>query len=235
MRTENDIRANESASLATLAMIVGLLPVIAVNGAYALAALFGTVPLCFPYFDGCTSISSTGRTSPSVWVFKPAMLAAALAMAVFFVRSARLTSDKANSGYDGLALSGLAGAAALVLYLTFLGTEGPVYQLLRRYGVSLYFGFTYLAQLLLARRLLHKPSALSPFHARYMLGLSALLLLIGIASIPISNFVVDKDRVENIVEWNFALLLQLNFLFAARALRARCPLPDERLSSSDKG
>lgn len=219
--TENELRL-----LASLALISGLLPVIAINAAYVLAALSETVPLCMPYLDGCTSISSTGRTHPSVWIFKPVMLLTAVTMAAFFLKSARITGSATGPRHDALALLGLAGAAALVLYLLFLGTEGPVYRLLRRYGVTLYFGCTYLAQLLLARRLSGPRSLLSARHARWMLTLCALLLVLGLASIPISNFVADKDRIENVVEWNFALLMQLNFLFAWQAFRNWNPGPD---------
>ena len=67
-----------------------------------------------------------------------------------------------------------------------------------------------------------------------MLALCALLLVIGIASILIGNFVVEKSRIENIIEWNFALLIQLNFLFAWWAFRARNASIDERSCSDDQ-
>ena len=40
---------------------------------------------------------------------------------------------------------------ALVVYATFLGTEGPTYRWLRRYGTVVYFGFTCLCLLLTGR------------------------------------------------------------------------------------
>lgn len=212
--------------LSQLAVATALLPIVATNLAYIVAVWFDTVPACIPYIEGCTSISSTGRTNPSQWIFKPVMLLSAVTMVAFFIACA----DRAGRHRlrpDSIVVCAVIGGAALVVYLAFLGTEGEVYRTLRRYGVSVYFGFVYLAQLLLARRILR--SGGEPLPAKCMLGVSALLLVIGIGSIPITNFVPDKDRIENVIEWDFALLLQLNYLLAWRAL-AR-PNPPSRTAS----
>ena len=52
-----------------------------------------------------------------------------------------------------LAGLGVTGALFMVLYVVFLGTDGTAYEFMRRYGVTVYFSFTALAQLLLAARL----------------------------------------------------------------------------------
>ncbi|CAE7932381.1 unnamed protein product [Symbiodinium necroappetens] len=49
---------------------------------------------------------------------------------------------------------GLVGALFLVLYVTFLGSDGDTYRTLRRYGTVVFFGFTFLAQLLFAKRII---------------------------------------------------------------------------------
>ena len=229
------LRSASRHRLAYLAYATALLPIITINFAYVLAALGGSVPECVPYLQGCTSISSTGRVNPSQWIFKPLMLASALLTGWFFLASAAKTGRQAH-GADALGLSGIVGAAALVLYVIFLGSEGESYRLLRRYGVSLYFGFTYLAQLLLARRLRRSsPQKLAP---QAMLAISALLLFVGIGSIPITHLLTDKGQLENAIEWNFALLMQLNFLLAGWALRPEKPveirLSDQQGFSDDR-
>lgn len=198
-----------------LALATGLLPVVAVNLAYLVAAATGSVPACVPYLDGCTSISSTGRVFPSVWIFKPLMIISGIAMTWFFLIAERLTS-RPGARYGLLAWCGAAGALALLMYIVFLGTEGPTYRLLRRYGVSLYFGFVLLGQLLLARRLAQDRT--SRPEAQLMLAVCALLLALGLAGITVTNFVADKDLIENVIEWNFALIMQLNFLLGGRLL-----------------
>ncbi|NNF51296.1 MAG: hypothetical protein HKN59_02550 [Gammaproteobacteria bacterium] len=208
-------QTSQSKRIGRLAVATAVLPILATHLAYAVAIAFDMVPACIPYIEGCTSISSTGRTNPSQWVFKPLMLVSAVAMTMFFIgigRPSRLGQP------DSLAVCGTIGAIALVLYLLFLGSEGDVYRLLRRYGVSLYFGFVFLGQLIFARRIARVEAA--RIAARGMLGVSAVMLIMGIGSIPITNFVADKDQIENVIEWNFALLLQLNFLLAWRAWKA---------------
>ncbi len=55
---------------------------------------------------------------------------------------------------------GLAVGIALMLYATFLGSEGRTYELLRRYGTVIYFGGTGLALLVALRALSRNRSAL---------------------------------------------------------------------------
>ncbi len=196
-----------------LALATGLLPVIAVNLAYLVAAGSDSLPMCVPYLDGCTSISSTGRVFPSVWIFKPLMVISGIVMAWFFLVAGQQTARPA-ARFEVLTWCGLAATLALLMYIIFLGTEGPTYRLLRRYGVSLYFGFVLLGQLLLARRLAYSGKR----GAWLMLTICGILLVPGVASVVIMNFLENTDIIENIIEWNFALLLQANFLLAGRLL-----------------
>lgn len=204
-----------------LAVVTGCLPIIAVNLSYLLAIRFDALPACMPYFEGCTSISSTGRVYPSEWVFKSLMAISAISMAWFFFTAGHQTAAR-QIRIEWLAVCGLAGSLALLLYLLFLGSEGPAYRLLRRYGVSLYFGFVLLGQLLLAHRLLSNRYSAPAYALSYV---CALLLGLGLLSIPITNFVADKDQIENIIEWLFALLLHLNFLLAGAALTRKVSDP----------
>ena len=86
---------------------------------------------------------------------------------------------------------------------------------MRRIGVIVYFAFSYLAQLLLLARLqrlqIQKLSALPGLLLTGKTMLVGGLMIFGLASIPVGNFVddqlVDKDRVENIIEWWFSLMM----------------------------
>jgi hypothetical protein len=46
------------------------------------------------------------------------------------------------------------------------------------------------------------------------------LLILGLGSIPVSNFVADKDPIENAIEWVFTLLLFGFYGLAGLAFRA---------------
>jgi hypothetical protein len=100
---------------------------------------------------------------------------------------------------------GVIGALFLILYATFLGVDGDVYRWLRRYGVTVYFSFTVLAQMLMA-------SVLDRGRLRRtLIGLCAAMLLLGLASIPLQHLFADKDVPLNALEWAYALLMSLGF------------------------
>jgi len=212
---------------ATVALLCFLGPVLTVHLSYVVSAAAGIVPACLPYLDGCTSISATGRHGAGYVLFKAGMLPSALALIVYW----RLCRDwlLAAGDVDGPALRsllwlGIAGALFMALYTVFLGHKGDVYNLLRRFGVSLNLGFTYLAQLLVVWRLhrLRDSGGPAPCPGRILRAktwLVTALLLLGLGSIPVSNFIADKDPVENAIEWTFCLLMSSFYLLTALAWR----------------
>ena len=212
---------------ATIALLCFLGPVLTVHVSYAVSAAAGIVPACIPYLDGCTSISATGRHGVGYVLFKAGMLPSAVVLLLYW----RLCRDwllEAGDA-DGPALRsllwlGIAGALFMVLYTVFLGHKGEVYNLLRRFGVTLNLGFTYLAQLLVVWRLrrLRDKGGRAPCPAWILQAktwLVAVLLLLGLGSIPVSNFIADKDPVENAIEWAFCLLMSGFYLLTAVAWR----------------
>ena len=115
-------------------------------------------------------------------------------------------------GLRAMALLGVVSAMFLILYAVFLGSDGDIYRLLRRFGVTVHFSFAYLAQVLLLNRLWdarREPSFRLPYYiSSSMLAVSVVMLLLGLLSIPVGEIIVDpNDRIINIIEWNFALLL----------------------------
>jgi len=112
---------------------------------------------------------------------------------------------------------GIIGAIFLIIYIDFLGTTGEINRFMRRHGIMIFFTFTPLAQLLL----LNQHYKYLPFLAekntflpvlRYQLIVLILMLMIGITSIVLDIAQIKTDEVENIVEWNFSLLLNMYFL-----------------------
>jgi hypothetical protein len=175
--------------------------------AYVLSAAGGHVDWCVPHLSGCDSISAAGRHGWGYFVFKATVLPAAGFMVVYWVLCHRwLGLLGARPGIDRSILAlGLVGTVFLVLYVTFLGSDGDVYRAMRRYGTVVYFGFTYLAQLLLAKRVIDL-EVRSPIVAwKYRL---AIFMFVGGLSLAIlANFFEDDDFLQNISEWNFASAL----------------------------
>ena len=57
-----------------LPFIAGLMPLIAMFGAFALGVAYEVLPDCNPIIDGCRSISATGRQPPGSFLFRAIML-----------------------------------------------------------------------------------------------------------------------------------------------------------------
>jgi hypothetical protein len=196
-----------------LALACALLPVLAVHLALWLSVRDGHVAFCIPYLEGCTSISRAARHGLGNHVFRAIMLPTAMLQILLWLGvrqwlAARHPHARAGSSLPWL---GLVAGVFLILYGTFLGTEGDIYRLLRRYGVVLYFAASYLAQLVLQRALRAMPVHPS---TRSMLGVCLGMLALGIISTLVTAVVVDpaaKDRWENVLEWNLGALLTLWF------------------------
>lgn len=212
-----------------IAFLSGLLPVIAVHAAYLLN-IFGGGELqagyvCWPYYDGCVSISRAARSGPGLHLFRAVMLPCAVLLLLSwdFVREWLIGLNACSRKRAWIIfMLGAVGALFLVFYVAWLGTEGEWYRWLRRYGVTFYFAGTALAQLLLvwvlwpvrqelARGLLVRPVAV-------LAGLVSLQWILGVFSAFKSLIFVDPElieRIENVIEWCYALPMALAFIVIA--------------------
>jgi hypothetical protein len=208
-----------------LALAAGLLPAAAALIALALAVHEGLAPACNPFVDGCVSISRAARHGLANHVFRALVLPAAVLQALAWLLQAQALTLAARSAMRGsaiaLALLGVAAGVALVLYGSFLGTEGVTYRWLRRYGTVVYFGGTCLAMLVLGRALqrLHALGALHlpRRHERALLILFGAIVLLGLGN-TLAGLWADaalQDRIENATEWWGSLGLTLAFMTLA--------------------
>lgn len=203
-----------------LPLLAGILPLIAMFGAFWLGVHNDVVPACIPFVDGCTSISATGRKPPGSFLFRAIMLPQApLLLAVWYVTVLWLRSLHPNlrqSTATAILLSGIIGALALIVYVTFLGTKEPIYEFMRRSGV--YFGFLgiALAQLFTARALLRISTSLEQQRllrlGRSMLGICIATFSVGIINVVFKMILDDTDALENRIEWTVALLMQCYYI-----------------------
>jgi hypothetical protein len=213
-----------------LPLAAGLLPAIAALVAFALAVNAGLTPACNPFIDGCISISRAARHDLPNHVFRALVLPAAVLQTLTWLAAAQTLlalgdGTTLRRSAWALGLIGVAAGIALVLYGSFLGTEGTVYRWLRRYGTVVYFGGTCLAMLLLGRALqglhaaqhLHLPR----LHERVLLALFTLIVALGLGNALAGAWAgaALKDRVENATEWWGSLFITLAFVTLASLWR----------------
>jgi hypothetical protein len=207
---------------AWIAAAAGGVPLVAVHVCLALSIAFGAVEPCLPYVDGATSVSRACRTEPVVHVFRALVLPAATAIAAtWWITAAwlgreRLAGPRTRRWIVGL---GVLGALFLVLYATFLGTQGDTYRLMRRFGVYVFFAGTSIAELIVTIVLARtRPPALEPWVRRSMVALCTLMLAAGPLNV-IAAQIVERDLAANFFEWWFTLAMVGYPLLLARVWR----------------
>jgi len=204
----------------TLALILTILPLLASNGVYLLSAYEGFIPWCIPYIDGCTTISQAARSGNSIFIYRATMIAYAVLLIWFWLYAQQwLNLLYGHTTKVALVILwlGIVAAIFLIIYIDFLGTTGEVNRFMRRHGIIVFFTFTPLAQLLMLSQhyniSVSKPEGtIKPWVLHYQLFILLLMLIIGIISITLDVTQNKTYESQNIVEWNFSLLLNMYFL-----------------------
>lgn len=211
-----------------VALFAGLLPLAATVIAFRLSVQLGLVPSCNPFVDGCVSISRAARHDLPNILFRALLLpAAVLQGACWMLVPAWLRSLGAPPDRLQRALPWLGAAAALflVLYGTFLGTDGAGYRWMRRYGVVMYFGLTCIGMLIVADEMQRRVRARrrERWITRALLALCAALPLLGLAHVLLPLALpgpLARDALENSTEWWAGAIFTLFFFVLAWAWRS---------------
>ena len=201
---------------APLALAAAVIPTVAILAAFYLSADAGHIPKCNPFIDGCASISATGREPPGALLFRAVQLPYAAVLALLWILVAQWVmqvTPAAERMERWILITGLVGAAALVVYVTFLGTKTPVYSFMRRFGIYFYFLGTVLTQLLVALRVRRAaPTWRLDAVARWMLGCALFPFALGILNLALKSVLENPDPPENAIEWIASLSMQAWFI-----------------------
>jgi hypothetical protein len=208
-----------------LPLLAGLLPAIAALLALALFTQ-ESGSSCNPFIDDCVSISRMARHGLANQLFRALVLPAAVLQLLTWLAAARAFAAAGLGRYDALvlALLGFCASVSLVMYGSFLGSDGEVYRWLRRWGTLIYYGGTYFAMVMFARssRGLHAAQRLDlpRSHGRAMLALLAFIAGICLfhAFAPLVSAALE-DRVENLTEWWGSVALTLIFFIVSSLWR----------------
>ena len=207
-----------------LPLLAGLLPVVATVIAYALSVRSGLVPACNPFLEGCVSISRVARHDLPNILFRALVLPAAVLQVICWLlcpdwlRTLDAAPDRLQRALPAL---GVAAGVFLVLYGTFLGTEGEGYRWMRRYGVTFYFGLTSIGMLIVSNQMQRQPLG-NWVERNGALALCAMLPLLGLAHVLLPLWwpePLSKDALENITEWWGGAIFTAFFALLAWAWR----------------
>lgn len=212
-------------TIRALPLVAGIAPVVGVFLAYWIGVDSGILPACSPFLDGCVSISATGRYLPASLLFHAVMLpqSALLVFLWMFAAQWLRTVAPETRAAGAVVAAGILGALSLILYVTFLGTRGPFYEFMRRFGIYFYFLGTATSQLTLAIALFgHARRSASEQLQRIAVGMlcfCGLPFALGILNLVLKSTLDDSDPAENRIEWISALSMQAYFVLIYFAWR----------------
>ena len=198
-----------------LPIIAGLAPLVGINLAFWIGVNADVLPSCIPYIDGCTSISATGRYPPGDRLFRAIMLPQSVILAVTWYFAAlwqKSLNPRSRTATPALVL-GLIGALALILYVSYLGTKEPFYELMRRFGIYLYFIGTVFGQMFLTFGMQRSRVR------RAMIWIVAVPWALGLVNFLQKALRDNPDGLENAIEWVVSVFIQFWFLLLYLAWR----------------
>ena len=201
-----------------LPLSLGILAIISANLAFIISVNGGFIETCFPYLEGCASISKSARNGLSTILFKLTVLPVMTLLSIYWLISyhyiKNLTGIKALHN-NLMLIMGIIGSLFGILYTAFLGSEGEIYQLLRRFGIYFFFLGSYSAQ---AIEVVQLSNTIKIKHFKPLKGMKFLILLIGLIiliSTPFYGFIENDDWLENVLEWNITFLICSYFILSA--------------------
>ncbi|MDJ0760567.1 MAG: hypothetical protein QNJ19_14325 [Woeseiaceae bacterium] len=213
-------------TLRSLPLIAAVVPFVGVTISYAIGTYYDLVPSCIPYIDGCTSISATGRYEPASFLFRAIQMPLGVLHIVIWllcIEWLRAMGHHSRAAHLTLCYSGIVGGISLIIYVTFLGTQQPFYEFMRRFGIYGYFLGVAIAQVTLAFSVSKVDSKTVRFDGHRqgtpLVWLALLPFALGILNLVLKSILDDADQWENRIEWVAALIMQLYFLFLWNAWR----------------
>ena len=185
-------------------LLVAIFPFIAIHISFILSVQSEYLTLCNPYIDGCYSISRVARQPSSIIIFKILMLISAFSLFFLWPRLFKPNYNKI------LILIGRVGSLFLIVYIVALGEEGFLYELMRRFGVFIFYIFTLISQWVFT---LNVDSRKIRFLDKIFLIniITFFQILTFFVAIPFFLFIENHSYIENIIEWWITLLITLWF------------------------
>ena len=197
---------------------VFFITVLTVIISYLISSLGGFVDWCMPLIDGCTSISKVGRYGISFYLYKIFIIPSVILMIIFWYQVNKYIY-KSNL----LLFLSITSCVFLIIYLFALGFDGKIYRFMREIGIFIYFIFTPMCQTLLVFSISNNKIR-SKFFLYTLLSMYLVCVGIYLLILPL-----DNSNYENVIEWNFALLIFLFFPLFSGSLRKTNVWSDEFL------
>ena len=214
---------------AALPLAVAILLFVAVHACYLVSASHGHVEWCFPYLEGCTTISKAARVEPEVFIYRVMVTASAVLMIPFWRITGTfhdlLGDAERSAARRAFVVLGVLAAVLLAVNAGIIGSDIDWVRRLRRLCVLGFFfgvfGAVALATLSLARVGAGIAALRGPLRAKGVL--TVLMPVLGAFNYIVLPLVpaleVYEDEIQSAIEWNWVAMLCAFFACSAVAWR----------------
>ncbi|MAK91358.1 MAG: hypothetical protein CMI08_14710 [Oceanospirillaceae bacterium] len=206
-----------------IALLAVVLPFLTIGSTYGLSVAGGHVPLCIPWFDGCSTITATGVYYPAAYVFRAGLISTAvIAILWWYCVRAWLESvghPQHHPWVHRLVAFATVASILLVASIAVLGEHmvpSRDHKFLWRFHTItavLFFLTTAICQIVMTWRMRQLQQELnikfSGIVFKQVLAVLQLLLILWLAVIMI--FDLNTDGPIEIAEWWLASLSSLYF------------------------
>lgn len=182
------------------------LPLVTMHLSFLVSVWQGHIDWCMPYWANCVSISKSGRYGLAYFVFKGGMIPSLVLFGLVWQICSRWLETLGKKKDRSITLLGWLASFALLLYTLALGHAGDDLQLLRRFGVVLFLGLTFIIQVRVGYALKHSSKFAKV--GGELLWFSAVILMIAVFSLILDAWLGESYKaIENAFEWWLVVLL----------------------------
>jgi len=168
----------------------------------------GLIPQCNVFFDGCTSISGTGRKEPTSFVYRATIIPASVLLSVtWWLTAGWLGRLGAANRRWRLALVVFGGLSPIfaVVYVVILGASGEWIDAGRQWLSTGYFAMALVAKLVAGTILIRQAGQGRPLVpenlALAMFVVPIVLLLVMAISVVLEFILADASVAHNMLQW----------------------------------
>ena len=172
-----------------------------------------------PFLYGETSISNLAKRYPLYLIFKPFLFIASIVMILYwtYIKKIILNFDKNQKNHSFYYLGILSGVF-LFFHVLFLGSEidNEIFKIFRKFIIIFFILFELLAQFFLIKKFISIKNLIGKYINDIYLKIKwffvLFFLIITAFMIGISLIYSLPKEIENIIEWNYFVILSFYYL-----------------------
>lgn len=182
----------------------------------------GTNKKINPFIYGETSISNIVKRFPINFVFKPLLFVTSILMLLYWINYQKFFNNIYNvKKINKFTIFGIFSSIFLFFHVIFLGSEidNKIFQSIRKLILVLFILFEILAQFFLTKRLYLEFGKIEKYIYKKILNIKIIFVAaIVISTIFILSILVFYNldsKIDNILEWNYFILLLFFYLLSS--------------------